>query len=153
MTHVTMIGRKEVAAAEALAAWQNPREAHPNFSGHRARCQSRLHCDARKMYHLFRIGMTAESIRLKENACKIAANRTHVSVIPPSPMSKQQLSTKLQPQEDHDAAEIIKLQNIAVFFGNQRKTQAHLTTILICNNRFKVCSSWLTPSRQSTNDS
>jgi len=27
-----MIGRKEVAAAEALAAWQNPREAHPNFS-------------------------------------------------------------------------------------------------------------------------
>jgi hypothetical protein len=27
-----MIGRKEVAAAEALVAWQNPREAHPNFS-------------------------------------------------------------------------------------------------------------------------
>jgi hypothetical protein len=29
---MTMIGRKEVAAAEALAAWQNRREAHPNFS-------------------------------------------------------------------------------------------------------------------------
>jgi hypothetical protein len=27
-----MIERKEVAAAEALAAWQNPRESHPNFS-------------------------------------------------------------------------------------------------------------------------
>jgi DUF3102 family protein len=34
-------------------------------------------------------------------------------------MSKQQLSTELQQREDPDAAEIIKLHNIAVFFGNQ----------------------------------
>jgi hypothetical protein len=124
-------------------------------------------------------------------------------------MSKQQLSTGLQPREDPDAAEIIKLHNVAVFFGNQtlliavkcgellakikdslsqgqwlpwlkrilpftdrtarryikvwhnrqtfkeeeRQTQAHLTTILFSNNRFKVCSSWLTPTKQATNDS
>jgi len=179
------------------------------YIGHRARRQSRLHCDARRMYHLFRIGMTAESIRLKENSCEIAANRTYIRY-PSLPMSKQQLSTELQPREEPDAAEIIKLHNIAVFFGNQtlmiavkcgellakkkdslsqgqwlpwvkrnlpftdrtarryikvwhnrqtfkeegrRKTQAHLTTILFCNNGFKVCSSWLTPSRQATNDS
>ena len=71
------------------------------------------------MYHLFRIGMTAESIRLQDNSCEIAANRTHIFVIPSLPMSKQQLSTELQPREDPDAAEIIKLHNIAVFFGNQ----------------------------------
>ena len=34
-------------------------------------------------------------------------------------MSKQPLSTELQPREDPDAAEIIKLHNVAVFFGNQ----------------------------------
>jgi hypothetical protein len=34
-------------------------------------------------------------------------------------MSKQQLSTELQPREDPVAAEITKLHNIAVFFGNQ----------------------------------
>jgi hypothetical protein len=72
------------------------------------------------MYHLFRIGMTAESIRLKENkSCEIAANRTHIAVVPLSPMSKQQLSTGLQPREEPAAAKIIKLHNIAVFFGNQ----------------------------------
>jgi hypothetical protein len=34
-------------------------------------------------------------------------------------MSKQQLSTELQSREGPAAAEIIKLHNIAVFFGNQ----------------------------------
>jgi hypothetical protein len=34
-------------------------------------------------------------------------------------MSKQQLSTELQPREDPDAAEIIKLHDVAVFFGTQ----------------------------------
>jgi hypothetical protein len=34
-------------------------------------------------------------------------------------MSKQQLSTELQPREDPDAAEFIKLHYVAVFFGNQ----------------------------------
>ena len=34
-------------------------------------------------------------------------------------MSKQQLSTELQPLEDPVAAEIIKLHDIAVFFANQ----------------------------------
>jgi hypothetical protein len=33
-------------------------------------------------------------------------------------MSKQQLSTELQQREDPDVAGIIKLHNIAVFFGN-----------------------------------
>ena len=31
MTPIMMIGRKEVAAAEALVTWQNPKETHPNF--------------------------------------------------------------------------------------------------------------------------
>jgi hypothetical protein len=34
-------------------------------------------------------------------------------------MSEQQLSTELQPRENPDAAGIIKLHNIAVFFGDQ----------------------------------
>ena len=34
-------------------------------------------------------------------------------------MSKQQHSTELQPREEPDAAKIIKLHNIAVFFGHQ----------------------------------
>jgi len=34
-------------------------------------------------------------------------------------MSKQQLSTGLQPREEPAAAKIIKLHNIAVFLGNQ----------------------------------
>jgi hypothetical protein len=34
-------------------------------------------------------------------------------------MSEQQLSTELQPRESPDAAGIIKLHNIAVFFGDQ----------------------------------
>jgi hypothetical protein len=77
------------------------------------------------MYHVFRIGMTAVSIRLKEkeNSCEIATNRTTYIRYPSLPMSKQQLSTELstelQPQKDPDAAEIIKLHNVAVFFGNQ----------------------------------
>jgi hypothetical protein len=34
-------------------------------------------------------------------------------------MSKQQVSTELQPGEDPDAAEMIKLHDVALFFGNQ----------------------------------
>ena len=34
-------------------------------------------------------------------------------------MSKQRLSTELHPRQDSDAAGIIKLHDVAVFFGNQ----------------------------------
>ncbi|HYY31077.1 MAG TPA: DUF3102 domain-containing protein [Chthoniobacterales bacterium] len=39
-------------------------------------------------------------------------------------MSKEQLSVELQPRADPDAAEAIKLHNIAVFFGNRTLTIA-----------------------------
>jgi hypothetical protein len=84
------------------------------------------------MYHVFQIGMTAENIRLKENSCAIAANRTHIYVDRHSPMSKQQLSTELQPREEPVAAEIIKLHNIAVFFGNQALMIASKTQTASC---------------------
>jgi hypothetical protein len=54
-------------------------------------------------------------------------------------MSKQRLSTELQPREAPDAAEIIKLHNIALFFGNQTPMNA-----VKCGE---------TPSRQATDDS
>lgn len=71
------------------------------------------------MYHLFRIGMTAESIRLKKNSCEISANRTHIRY-PSLPMSKQHLSTELRPVEAPHAVEIIKLHDVAVFFGKSK---------------------------------
>ena len=61
-------------------------------------------------------------------------------------MTKQQLSTELQPPEDPDAVEIIKLHNIAVFFGDQTLMIAVKCGELLAKKK-------RTPSRQATNDS
>jgi len=76
--------------------------------------------------------------RLKENSCEIAA-LGQMYALSLSPMSKQRLSTELQAREDPDAAEIIKLQNIALFFGDQT-----LMNAVKCGE---------TSSRQTTEDS